>query len=92
MYGGYSSHVLVPHYKYLIDCKGILPEGLGCVYMCSGLTAYSALKKVGAPPRGGGDVLILGLGGLGFQGLQVSVYLSLSLSFLVLSLSLSLSR
>lgn len=72
MYGGYSSHVLVPHYKYLIDYKGILPEGTGCVYMCSGLTAYSALKKVGKPPRGGGDVLILGLGGLGFQGLQLA--------------------
>jgi D-arabinose 1-dehydrogenase-like Zn-dependent alcohol dehydrogenase len=72
MYGGYSSHVLVPHYKYLIDYKGILPDGVGCVYMCSGLTAYSALKKVGKPPRGGGDVLILGLGGLGFQGLQLA--------------------
>lgn len=72
MYGGYSSHILVPHYKYLIDYEGILPEGLGCVYMCSGLTAFSALKKVGDPPRGGGDVLILGLGGLGFQGLQLA--------------------
>jgi D-arabinose 1-dehydrogenase-like Zn-dependent alcohol dehydrogenase len=72
MYGGYSSHILVPHYKYLIDYEGVLPEGTGCVYMCSGLTAYSALKKVGEPPRGGSDVLILGLGGLGFQGLQLA--------------------
>jgi D-arabinose 1-dehydrogenase-like Zn-dependent alcohol dehydrogenase len=72
MYGGYSSHVLVPNYKYLIDYTGVLPEGTGCVYMCSGLTAYSALKKVGTPPRGGSDVLICaGMGGpistLGFS-------------------------
>ena len=72
MYGGYSSHVLVPHYKYLMDYTGVLPEGVGCVYMCAGLTAYSALKKVGDPPRGGSDVLILGLGGLGFQALQLA--------------------
>eukprot|EP00041_Stephanoeca_diplocostata_P006180 m.78072 g.78072 ORF g.78072 m.78072 type:complete len:206 (+) comp16216_c0_seq1:976-1593(+) len=35
--------------------------------MCSGLTAYSAVKKVGVPPYGAKDVLIIGLGGLGFQ-------------------------
>jgi D-arabinose 1-dehydrogenase-like Zn-dependent alcohol dehydrogenase len=48
MYGGYSSHVLVPHYRYLVDYEGVLPEGTACAYMCSGLTAFSALKKVRA--------------------------------------------
>jgi len=72
MYGGYASHVVMPDPKYLIDYEGALPEGLGGAYMCSGLTAFSALKKVGTPPNGGGDVLILGLGGLGFQGLHFS--------------------
>merc|ERR1712157_153266 len=47
-----------------------LPDGLGCVYMCSGLTAFSALKKVGHPPNGGSDVVIVGLGGLGLQAIQ----------------------
>ena len=31
--GGYSSHQLVPSYRYLLDYTGALPEGLGCVYM-----------------------------------------------------------
>jgi D-arabinose 1-dehydrogenase-like Zn-dependent alcohol dehydrogenase len=46
MYGGYASHSVVPHWRYLIDYEGALPEGLGCVYMCSGLTAFSGLKKL----------------------------------------------
>jgi len=70
IYGGYASHSLVPHWKYLLDYEDALPRGLGCIYMCSGLTAYSALKKVrdlaDANPK---DVLIIGLGGLGFQAL-----------------------
>lgn len=38
--------------------------------MCSGLTAFSALKKVGEVPEGGKDILIVGLGGLGFQAVH----------------------
>merc|ERR1712048_1539962 len=75
VYGGYASHILVPHYKYLIDYTGALPEGLGCVYMCSGLTAFSALEAAFAsrnPPRTGEDLVILGCGGLGFQALTMA--------------------
>ena len=43
--GGYSEYVLVPHPKYLLDATGV-PEGLAATYMCSGITAFSALKKV----------------------------------------------
>eukprot|EP00928_Gymnodinium_smaydae_P054012 TRINITY_DN37864_c0_g1_i1.p1 TRINITY_DN37864_c0_g1~~TRINITY_DN37864_c0_g1_i1.p1 ORF type:complete len:395 (-),score=26.51 TRINITY_DN37864_c0_g1_i1:93-1277(-) len=74
-YGGYASFILVPHYKYLIDYSGVLPEGLGCVYMCSGLTAYSALEAAHTsrnPPVSGSDLLILGCGGLGFQALSMA--------------------
>jgi len=73
LYGGYSSHVVVPHPRYLIDgAKAYpkLPDGLGCIYMCSGLTAFSALKKIGMPTNGGSDVVIVGLGGLGLQAVQ----------------------
>ncbi|RME95087.1 MAG: alcohol dehydrogenase, partial [Alphaproteobacteria bacterium] len=38
-------------------------------YMCSGLTAYSALRKVEAHGRKG-PVMIVGLGGVGLMGLQ----------------------
>lgn len=66
--GGYATHVLVPHPRYLIDYQGV-PAGLAATYMCSGLTAYSALKKgegLGPEER----PLIVGLGGVGMMGLQ----------------------
>eukprot|EP00505_MAST-04D_sp_SCG-Rhode-Island_P002605 Stramenopile-MAST_4_protein_2605 len=71
MYGGFSSHVLVPHYDYCFDKTGI-PDGLASTYMCAGLTAYSAMKKIGAAPNGPKDIVIIGLGGVGFQGFQMA--------------------
>mmetsp|Transcript_8606 Transcript_8606/g.10335 ORF Transcript_8606/g.10335 Transcript_8606/m.10335 type:complete len:372 (-) Transcript_8606:120-1235(-) len=72
LYGGYSSHNLIPHWKYLLDYEGAVPKGLGCAYMCSGLTAYSALLKVKDLGINAEDVLILGLGGLGFQAVGMA--------------------
>ena len=43
--GGFATHVLVPHPRYLIDYAP-LPAALAAAYMCSGLTAFSALKRV----------------------------------------------
>lgn len=43
--GGFATHTVVPHGKYLLD-YGNLAEEQACTYACSGLTAYSALKKV----------------------------------------------
>ncbi len=66
--GGYSTHAMVPNPKYLLDYTGV-PEGLAATYMCSGLTAYSALKKFGdisSEER----VAVVGLGGVGMMGLQ----------------------
>ena len=66
--GGYASHVVVPDPKYLID-YGKTPPALAATYMCSGLTAYGALKKV--PPLGPkDDVLVVGAGGLGMMAIQ----------------------
>jgi D-arabinose 1-dehydrogenase-like Zn-dependent alcohol dehydrogenase len=66
--GGYASHVLVPHPRYLLDFGSISPA-LAATYMCSGLTAFSALKKLGE--AGLQDpILIVGLGGVGMMGLQ----------------------
>lgn len=65
--GGYSDHVLVPHPRYLLD-YGDIPEGLAATYMCSGLTAYSALKKIGG--SGTEHIAVIGLGGVGMMGLQ----------------------
>ncbi|MDA0241527.1 MAG: alcohol dehydrogenase [Proteobacteria bacterium] len=68
--GGFSDYVIVPHARYLLDPAGI-PDGLAATYMCSGLTAYSAVKNVGKTGKGD-PVLILGLGGVGLIGLQVA--------------------
>ncbi|MEI9929289.1 MAG: zinc-binding dehydrogenase [Rhizomicrobium sp.] len=66
--GGYATHVIVPHPKYLID-YGNTDPALGAAYMCSGVTAYAAMKKVG--PLGPQDqVLVLGVGGVGMMGVQ----------------------
>jgi D-arabinose 1-dehydrogenase-like Zn-dependent alcohol dehydrogenase len=66
--GGYASHVLVPHPRYLLDVEGIAPEIAGPL-MCSGLTGYGAVKKA-LPYLRSGPLLIVGLGGVGMMGLQ----------------------
>jgi len=66
--GGYSEYVLVPHPKYLLDAANV-PEGLAATYMCSGITAYSALRKIRTAFEGE-SILIVGLGGVGMMGLQ----------------------
>lgn len=73
--GGYASHVMVPHPRYLLDAAGIAPALAGAL-MCSGLTAFSALKRLGALARRG-PVLIVGLGGVGMMGLAFARLLGL---------------
>src|SRR5262245_3373709 len=68
VHGGYATHVLVPHPRYLLDVDGIAPEIAGPL-MCSGLTGYSAVKKA-LPYLRSGPLLIVGLGGVGMMGLQ----------------------
>jgi D-arabinose 1-dehydrogenase-like Zn-dependent alcohol dehydrogenase len=71
--GGYASHVLVPHPRYLMD-YGSTPKALAATYMCSGLTAFGAMKKVGQPgPQD--DVLVVGAGGVGMMGVQFAKHL-----------------
>lgn len=66
--GGYASHVVVPHPRYLLDYGAIAPALAG-TYMCSGVTAYSAVKKLGRAIDDG-PMLIVGLGGVGMMGLS----------------------
>src|SRR5207237_8877157 len=56
--------------KYLLDF-GSLAEDQACTYACSGLTAYSALRKAG--PLGANDPLvIIGAGGVGLSGIRLA--------------------
>lgn len=73
--GGFATKALVPDSKYLID-YGNLPEAQACTYACSGLTAYSALKKL-TPFPAGGKLLIIGAGGVGLSGIRLSKSLGL---------------
>lgn len=68
--GGFADHVLVPHPRYLVD-PGVLPPEQACTYACSGLTAYSALKKVGTLAAGEA-LLIVGAGGVGLSGIRLA--------------------
>ncbi len=67
--GGYSDYVLVPHYKYLAKVSGIDLESAASL-ACSGLTAYSAVKK--ANTNSPEFLVIVGAGGLGLMGVQVA--------------------
>lgn len=69
--GGFASHVLVPGPQYLFAFDGI-DQSLACTYACSGLTAFGALKKAKAVLGGGGDLLIIGAGGVGLSGVRMA--------------------
>lgn len=73
--GGFATQVLVPDEEYLIDF-GPLPEAQACTYACSGLTAYSALKKVMPFPKEG-SLLIIGAGGVGLSAIRLAKSLDL---------------
>ncbi len=67
--GAYSTHVLVPDPKYLVDASGI-DEAFAATLACSGITAYSATAKL--PPLARGDrVAVIGCGGVGLAGVSV---------------------
>jgi len=68
--GGYASHVLVPHPRYLFDYAPLAPALAGAL-MCSGLTAYAALRRLAAHAKRG-PVLLVGLGGVGQMGLGLA--------------------
>ena len=68
--GGFASHVLVPHPRYLIDYAP-LDAGFAGALMCSGLTAFAALKRLGDRAQRG-PVLLVGLGGVGMMGLALA--------------------
>ena len=71
--GGYSTHILVPHERYLVP-YGKLNPFQAAPYACSGLTAYSALNKI---PKISNDefIVVIGAGGVGTNGILLSPYI-----------------
>ncbi|MFZ2103017.1 MAG: alcohol dehydrogenase [Oricola sp.] len=67
--GGFGSHVEVPHERYLLDF-GNLDPALAATYACSGLTVFSAIRKIMPQPRDA-PVVLIGAGGLGLNAIAV---------------------
>lgn len=68
-HGGYADHLMVPHPRYLVDIEGLDPATMA-PFACSGLTAFSALKKIGDAMKDT-PVVIIGAGGLGLIAVEV---------------------
>ena len=66
--GGYADHITVPNPRYLIDLKGLDPV-TAAPYACSGVTTYSAIKKVEAYFHR--PIVIFGAGGLGLMAVTL---------------------
>jgi alcohol dehydrogenase/propanol-preferring alcohol dehydrogenase len=67
--GAYATHLLVPHPKYLVDAGG-LDDAFAATLACSGVTAYSATRKL--PRLRAKDwVAVIGCGGLGLIGVSI---------------------
>jgi alcohol dehydrogenase/propanol-preferring alcohol dehydrogenase len=66
--GGYADHMTVPHPKYLLNLEGLDPL-TAAPYACSGVTTYSALKKVQSAFDS--PIVIFGAGGLGLMALSL---------------------
>ncbi len=67
--GGYSTHVIVPHGRYLLDIGDLAAE-LAATYACSGLTAYGAIKKLKSQVKSE-YLVIIGAGGVGLAAVKI---------------------
>jgi propanol-preferring alcohol dehydrogenase len=68
--GGYATHLLAPHPRHLFDIGNLKPEQAAPL-ACSGVTAFSALKKVSATLKDE-PVVIIGAGGVGLMGVTLA--------------------
>jgi alcohol dehydrogenase, propanol-preferring len=71
--GGYGSHVLVDKPEHLIDFGNVDPA-LAATYACSGITAYSAVRKL-SDVEPDSPVVVIGAGGLGLAAISILVAL-----------------
>ena len=68
-HGGYATHVLATHWKHLVAFDGLDPS-LAATYACSGITVFSAIRKV-MPMNPAEPIVVVGAGGLGLQAVAV---------------------
>jgi propanol-preferring alcohol dehydrogenase len=68
--GGYATHMVVPHSRHLFDIGRLSPHEAAPL-ACSGVTAFSALKKVSATIEQE-PVVIIGAGGVGLMAVGLA--------------------
>ena len=68
--GGFATHCLVEHEKFLIDIEGLDATEVA-PHACSGSTTYNALVKVGEL-REGEWLAVMGCGGLGMNAIALA--------------------
>ena len=69
--GGYATHVIVPHSRYLLPHEGV-PPALAAISTCSGITALSALKKTRGHLGSDDHLVIIGAGGVGGNAVHIA--------------------
>jgi propanol-preferring alcohol dehydrogenase len=67
--GGFGEEVVVPHSKYLVN-PGNVDPALASTFACSGITVYSAIKKI-MPLAAHEPVVLIGAGGLGLAAISM---------------------
>ena len=67
--GGYATHVLAMEPRHLVD-PGTVDPALAATYACSGITVYSAIKKL-MPLPPDSPIVLVGAGGLGLNAIHV---------------------
>ena len=68
--GGFATHCLVEHDKFLVDIEGLDAADV-VPHSCSGVTVFNALEKMGLL-RKGEWMAIMGCGGLGMNAISIA--------------------
>ncbi len=67
--GGFASHVVVPHSRYLVD-PGDVDPAVAATFGCSGITVLSAIRKA-MPLEPNEPIVLVGAGGLGLSAIAM---------------------
>lgn len=68
--GGYSDYVVVPDARYIVE-YGKLDSATAAIAACSGLTAFSAIKKLPGNLTNEDTVVVIGAGGVGLSAISM---------------------
>ncbi|MEM0366351.1 MAG: alcohol dehydrogenase catalytic domain-containing protein [Acidilobaceae archaeon] len=70
--GGFAEYMLVPHYRYIVPAGGLRDLEAAAILSDAGVTAMRAVKKIIGEVEEDEYIVVVGLGGVGFFGLQLT--------------------